>query len=78
MGRKAGGADGLQTEDWECWPLEHWERLAQLLQLCEEQGQWPQQLKAAHVMLLSKGGQPVDKLQAPSRSCRSYTGPGPR
>ena len=64
MGAKAGGADGLQTGDWVNWPIEHWIKLAQLLQLCEKLGQWPEQLKQAHVMLLSKGGQPVDKLQA--------------
>ena len=32
--------------------------------LCGREGQWPQQLLQAHVALLSKGGKPVDKLQA--------------
>ena len=44
--------------------MEHWNKLSQLVQLCEKRGQWPQQLKLAHVMLLSKGGKPVDGLQA--------------
>ncbi len=57
MGSKAGGAAGLQTAGWADWPLEHWSKLAQLVQLCEKLGQWPQQLKQAHVMLVSKGGQ---------------------
>ncbi len=42
----------------------NWNRLASLVQLCEEEGRWPELLRIAHVMLLSKGGMPVDKLQA--------------
>ena len=38
--------------------------MAELLEECERQGQWAQQLLHAHVVLLSKGGKPVDKLQA--------------
>ncbi len=34
------------------------------MQLCEEEGRWPEQLRIAHVTLLSKGGKPSDKLQA--------------
>ncbi len=64
MGSRAGGADGLQTADWADLPIEHWCKLAQLVQLFEQLGKWPQQFGQAHVMLLSKGGQPVDKLQA--------------
>jgi hypothetical protein len=64
MGRKAAGADGLQAADWQAWPKEHWNKLAELLDLCERRGQWPQQLLQAHVVLLCKGGKPVDKLQA--------------
>jgi len=64
MGRKAGGADGLKADDWQSWPSVHWERLAQLLQMCEQQGTWPEQLLHAHVVLLSKAGKPVDGLQA--------------
>jgi hypothetical protein len=64
MGRKAGGADGLQAADWQSWPTEHWRKLAELLMLCEHQGQWPKQLLQAHVVLLSKGGKPVSKLQS--------------
>jgi hypothetical protein len=64
MGRKAGGADGLQAADWQAWPMEHWDKLAELLELCVRQGRWPQQLLQAHVCLLSKGGKPVEKLQA--------------
>ncbi len=30
----------------------------------QEKGRWPQQLKLALVMLLRKGGKPVDGLQA--------------
>ena len=64
MGSKAAGADGLQTTDLASWPMQHWHMLSQMVQLCEQKGQWPQQLKQAHVMLLSKGGQPVNGLQA--------------
>ena len=39
--------------------MEHWNKLSQLVQLCEQRGQWPQQLKLAHVMLHSKGGKPL-------------------
>jgi hypothetical protein len=60
--RKAPGADGLQAADWVCWPKLHWDRLARMVQLCEEQVRWPQHLRIAHVMLLSKGGMPADKL----------------
>jgi hypothetical protein len=38
MGRRAGGADGLQAADWQAWPMEHWDKLAELLELCERQG----------------------------------------
>ncbi len=62
--KKAPVADGLQAVDWACWPRLHWGRLASLVQLCEEEGRWPELLRIAHVMLLSKGGMPVDKLQA--------------
>ncbi len=31
--------------------------------LCEQQGQRPKQFLQAHVVLLSKGGKPVSKLQ---------------
>ena len=62
--KKAPGADGLQAGDWTHWPKMQWDRLADLVQLCEEEGHWPELLRIAHVMLLSKGGKPVDKLQA--------------
>ena len=62
--KKAPGADGLQAGDWTHWPKMQWDRLADLVQLCEEEGRWPELLRIAHVMLLSKGGKPVDKLQA--------------
>ena len=62
--RKAPGADGLQGVDWSWWPLEHWDHLAQMLAVCEASGRWPDQLRIAHVALLSKGGKPVDGLQA--------------
>ena len=39
MGSKAAGADGLQMADWASWPMEHWNKLPQLVQLCEKQGQ---------------------------------------
>ena len=62
--KKAPGADGLQAGDWTHWPKLQWDRQASLVQLCEEEGRWPELLRIAHVMLLSKGGKPVDKLQA--------------
>ena len=42
MGDKAGGADGLQTDDWRHWPMQHWNMLAEVVALCERLGQWPQ------------------------------------
>ena len=64
MGNKAGGADGLQTADWRHWPIQHWNMLAVVVGFCEQQGRWPLQLLQAHVVLLPKGGKPVDGLQA--------------
>ncbi len=64
MGSKAGGADGLQTADWRHWPMQHWNMLAEVFGLCDRQGRWPQQLLQACVVLLPKGGKPVEGLQA--------------
>ena len=41
MGNKAGGADGLQTAAWQQWPMQHWDMLAEVVDLCERKGQWP-------------------------------------
>ena len=62
--KKAAGADGLAAHDWAWWPAVHWDRLALLVQRCESEGRWPEQLRLAHVALLSKGGKPVRGLQA--------------
>jgi hypothetical protein len=65
MGRKeAAGADGLEAHSWAWWPAVHWDKLAQLVQRCESEGKWPEQLRLAHVALLSKGGKPVRGLSA--------------
>ena len=54
----------MQAADWQAWPMERWGKVAELLELCERQGRWPLQLLQARVCLLSKGGKPVEKLQA--------------
>ncbi len=65
MGRaEAPGADGLRTSDWAWRPMLHWDTLAQMVQVCEQRRVWPEHLRVAYVMLLSRGGLPVDKLQA--------------
>ena len=36
--KKAAGADGLEAHNWSWWPAVHWEKLAQLVQRCENEG----------------------------------------
>ena len=61
--RKASGADGWQVSALKKWPAVFWEKVAQVLEVVQRKGQWPQQLREAHVAMLEKSG-PVNGLQA--------------
>ena len=41
MGNKAGGADGLQTVDWQQWPMQHWDMLAEVVGFANGKGNGP-------------------------------------
>ena len=51
--------------------------VADQVQLCKEEGRWPELVRIAHVMLLDKGGKPVDKLQARPITVLPRLGEGP-
>ncbi len=60
---KAPGPDGWDAATWKTWPLRFWERLAELFNLVEEKGRWPQAFGSAHVAMLDKDG-PAHGLEA--------------
>ena len=50
----AAGADGWRAAEIRALPFEFWERLAQMIQVCERLGQWPAALRIGVVSLLPK------------------------
>ena len=59
---KQPGVDGLYYERLRLWPLQLWEMVAELYDIVEHKGMWPEALRCAEVCLNPKGesGQPLD------------------